>query len=373
MKAFEKHDRVILHFITTKGLIKRLGHPLDRSDPLAEVISQAQALSMVHDLKLELIQFELHRVSDKLGDSYLPNELQVVFEESKHQDVLLSSSLFVSSTKSLDTRPATLLKNVLADEIAGYLKRKQSNVYSSESLDLAQKALIGFSEVTLFENLPPSKIDNDCGSVNDSEKLPEFFLKNYELISAFEFMTNIETSSYCSQNHQWSTSLPRAHQCPICLSSSSKKLPPHLALLNLSAWISKYSLSGVLQYVTQWVTIGSRIVKSLLEDKIWEPALNNILLLPKQIILRTSDQNYRVSLWQYEKQILKIVLLESSTSPMAQTVKHERLTLGREKWVLENIADKLALEQKCKNQKISIFVPKTGLYKLDTALINHLD
>ncbi|MFX0061574.1 MAG: hypothetical protein ACFFC7_05250 [Candidatus Hermodarchaeota archaeon] len=372
MKAFEKHDRVILHFITTKGLIRRLGRPLDRSDPLAEVISQAQALSMVHDLKLELIQFELHRLSDKLGDSYLPNELQVVFEESKHKDVLLSSSLIVSTTKSLDTRPAALLKNVLADEIAGYLKRKQSNVYSPESLDLAQRALIAFSETILFESSTPSKVNNIC-STTSSEKPPEFFLKNYKLISAFEFITNIEISSYCSQNHQWSTSLPRAHQCPICLSSSSKELPPHLALLNLSAWLSKHSLSDVLQYVTQWVTIGSRIVKSLLEDKIWEPALKNFLLLPKQIILRTSDQNYLVSLWHYEKNILKIVLLESSISPMAQTIKHERFILGREKWVLETIADKLALKQKCRNQKISTFIPKTGLYRLDTALINHLD
>lgn len=379
VQAFEKHDHVILHYITTKGLIRRIGYSLDHPDPLAQIISQAQALSIVHGLKLDLIQFEILRGKDTPDDSYLPNELQVVFEESKHQDVLLGSSLLVSATQSLGTRPAILLKKILGNEIAGYLQRKQLNIYPQESFDLAQKALIGFAEAALFDK----KIDFMFKNLSDPSKTTKpgkrsdtketFYFQNYEIISAFEFQTTIEHAQYCSQNHQWSVLLPRLHQCPICLSSSSRKFPPRLALINLTAWVYKRPISDILQYVTQWSIIGSQIVKWMLEDKIWVPSLKNILLLPKMIVLKANNQHYHVTLWHYEKDTLKVVLLENSVSAISQPIRNQWHILGREKWNLISLSRKLGLQQKCYNQEISELNSRTGLYQLDAALISHLE
>lgn len=373
---YEKQNFALIHWQGREGIIHRLGHKTSSSfGPLTHSI--AQALAMVHDLRLESLQFRFYR-GEFDHHTILPNDVQLVFFASDNSS-FLGISAFVSSLRGLGNEPQTLLAEV-GESLDGILKRKQSKGYTPLTLEEIETSLLGFYEGELFgdwDSIQDAKLQNYA--TRQTRQSPAYWNKEFQLIGFFDFPgTYPQNVRHCNGNHEWDSD--KSDGCPICGSLNYEDRPPSLAIPFLNFFRGAESPllpSEMLRYVVEWPRLGTFVVRTLVqEEKVWGPGFIKVLLLPNQMVFRTQENRYVATLWRFAKETgLKVAVLQSAEKGSQYNPRrlfHYQHYLGKMKWDSERLIDALQLEQIVSNEQVG-FADKGDLTRVNASLVEHLD
>lgn len=373
---YEKQNFSLLHWQSREGIIHRLGHRASSSfGPLTHSI--AQALALVHDLRLESLQFRFYR--DEFDhQTILPNDVQLVFFAPKNGS-FLGISAFVSSLQALGNEPQTLLGEI-GNALDGILKRKQTKEHPLLAFDETESSLLGFYEGELFGNwdsIQDTKLQSYA--TRQSEQSPAYWNEEFKLSGFFEFPgAHPQKVKHCTENHDWNSD--KFEICPVCGSLDFEDRSPSLAIPFLNFFrTSESSLrpSEILRYIVEWPRLGTFVVRTLVqEENLWGPGFIRVLLLPNQMIFRTQENQYIATLWQFAKEDgLSVAVLEScekKSQNNARRLLHYWHYLGKQKWDSQRLIDALQLNTILSNEQVG-FADKGNLTRVNASLVEHLD
>ena len=373
---YERQNFALIHWQGREGIIHRLGHKTYSSfGPLTHSI--AQTLALVHDLRLESLQFRFYR-SKFDPHTILPNDVQLVFYAPKGRS-FLGVSAFVCSSRALGNEPLTLLDEI-GESLDGILKRKQMIGKSTFAFREIEKSLLGFYQGELFGNWDPlqdTKLQNYA--TRDTRTSPTYWNEMFDLVGFFDFPgACTQKINLCPRNHEWNRD--NFDSCPLCGSLEFEERPSLLAISFLNFLRKSGSSivpSDMLRYIAEWPRLGTFVVRTLIqEDQLWGPGFLNVLLLPNQMVFRSAESKYITTLWRYSKESgLRVAVLQSSRDK-SQSSSRRLLNywhfLGKMKWDPKRLADSLNLETVISGEQVG-FADKGALTRVNTSLVDHLD
>ncbi len=372
---YERQNFALVHWQGREGIIYRLGPKKSSSfGPLTHSI--AQTLALVHDLRLESLQFRFHP-DEYNPDTILPNDVQLVFS-SPDKGSYLGISAFVCSSRALGNVPLILLGEI-GEYLDGILKRKRDKIFSDITEEKLERNLLGYYEGELFGNWDPiqdTKLQNFA--TRPPSKITGYWDKELELTGFYEFPgAYAQGVRICSRNHEWNSS--KSAGCPLCHELEYEERPPLLAMPSMNFFKKQNASirpSDLLRYIIQWPRLGTFFVRTLInEEQVWGKGFIKFLLLPTQMVFSTEQQKYIATLWKYKKnEGLKVAILQSAEDKPGKNPRkliHYWHLLGKMKWDAKRLSD-IGLEQVIDQEKIG-FADKGELIRVNSSLVEHLD
>jgi len=373
-------EGIIIHLLSKEGMVRELSFISDpknkkrikskKSSFLADLVSSAEAMALVHDLELDIIEYEpilyyLHQEYPLERENKLvsvPTSMEIIFERQTARDALLNASALVWGFDQ-DTPTTKVLKQIV-NNYKGLQFRRKSLKSFDKYRDLIELKL-GRLAFFLMEN--PDFIPAMTQKAQKTNKTQEKICK-YCCIGIYKFNGVIRENYYCSNGHLMDK---RTKECPICNEPMLSQPIYNVENITFASLTSQLKVSDALRYVILWPKIGQRIVRTFIRQNIWNSNRSSILLVPRKIVCRANEGNI-VSLWNFSENQLTVAVFSDNplvdSKELLFTLEEHKSILKQREWFFNDLVSFYGMSTNFENESI---VNHQG--KLDTSILLDLD